>query len=197
MRGRELAGAVAERERDALGAQVAGEERDEVARRVVGPVHVLEHDQQRPALRRAPEQLEHELVQPSLAEAVREARPAVLELEAGQQRGERAARVLVELAELVLERQVAQRRDHGRVGELLAAELEALAVQHEEARLACAGLERADQPGLADARLAGDQRELRSPRRRVLERAIERAQRPVAADDRPARDLAAVLHMCE
>ena len=198
VRGRELAGAVGERERDALGAQVAGEERDEVARRVVGPVHVLEHDQQRPAFRRAPEQLEHELVQPSLAEAVREARPAVLELEAGQQRGERAARVLVELAELVLQRQVAQRRDHGRVGELLAAELEALAVQRRGSPRSRARASSAPtQAGLADARLAGDQRELRSARRRVLERAIERAQRPVAADDRPARDLAAVLHMCE
>jgi len=197
VRGLELAGAVRERERDALGPEVAGEERDEVARRAVGPVEVLEHDQERPAFRRPAEQLERQLVQPALAEAVGEAPPLVFEPQAGQQRGERAARVPVELRELVFQRQLAQRRDHGRVRELLPAELEALPVQDEEPALAPARLERPDQAGLADPGLARDQREPRISRRRGPERVVERAQRPVAADDRPAGDLAAVLHTRE
>ncbi len=192
---RELAGAVRQRERDPLVAQVAGEERHEVARRRVGPVHVLEHDEQRPARRRAAEQVEHQLVQPALPEPIREARPAAFE--AGEQHGERAAGVVVEVVELLPERQRPQRRDHGRVRELLAAELEALAVQDEEAQLAPARLERADEAGLADPRLAGDQGELRSALQHGVEHAAERLQRRVAADDRPARHLAAGLHKCE
>ena len=155
---------------------------------------VLEHDQQRPRRRRPAEQLQRELVQPALPEAAGDAPPALFGPQPRQQRRERAARVVVERP--VVERQLAQRRDHRRVRELLAAELEALAVQHQEPGLAAAGLELADQPRLADPGLAGDQRELRRTRRGVLEQARERAQRLVAADDRPARDLAAV-HRCE
>ena len=130
MLARKLAGAVRERERDRLGAQVAGQERHEVPRRAVGPVDVLEHDQQRPA---SPPPGRAARARARTAgpartgrrRAVRRPRPQPRE-----QRRECAARVVVERP--VVERQLAQRRDHGRVRELLAAELEALAVQHEE-----------------------------------------------------------------
>ena len=70
-------------------------------------------------------------------------------------------------------------------------------MQDEEAQLAPARLERADEAGLADPGLAGDQGELRSALQHGVEHAAERLQRRVAADDRPARHLAAGLHKCE
>jgi hypothetical protein len=87
--------------------EVAGQERDEVPRRAVRPVHVLQHDQQRPSRRRPAELLEHQLVQPALAEAAGHAPPAALEPQPRQQGGERAARVVVEVILLLVERQLA------------------------------------------------------------------------------------------
>ena len=46
----ELAGAVGQHQREPLVAQVAGQELDQVTRRAIGPVDVLEHDRQRRAL---------------------------------------------------------------------------------------------------------------------------------------------------
>ena len=96
--GRELAGAVGERERDALGAQVAREEREEVARRAVGPVHVLEHDQQRRVLLgRRPSRLSTSSYSRPWPKRPRSA------ARAGPRRGRRGSRAASALARVLVE----------------------------------------------------------------------------------------------
>ena len=70
--GVELAGPIRQEDGDPLRPQVAGEELDQIARRAVGPVDVLEHDRERLALvRDACELLQQSLAQPSLTVAAR------------------------------------------------------------------------------------------------------------------------------
>ncbi len=161
-------------------------------------MEVLENDQERPAVAREPaEQVEQQLAQPALAVAVGEPRRAGagrVEPEARQQRGELGAGVVVERVREPVVRDGPQRGDHWRVGELLAAELDRLAVQHEHAAFARARLQLRGQPRLADARLPGEHQHARGAVRRLGEQGVERAQLIVAPDDRPARDPATLFH---
>ena len=120
-----------------------------------------------------PEQLEQQLVELG-------GRSARARRRAGEHGGERAARLLGQRLELRREpvrREPAQRGDDRRVGQRLAAELDALAVQHEAVR----ALHLRHQPRLADARLTREQDH--GGRRR--ERVLQLAQRGVTSDQRP------------
>ena len=129
---------------DPLAAQVAREEHEQRQRRRIGPVDVLEHEQHR---RGAGEQVEQQLVQPRGAAA------------AGslprQHRTEHAARLRRQVLEQIVDGQPAQRGGDRRVGQFVAAELQALAVQHVEPALARRRLDLPHEPRLADPGLAG------------------------------------------
>ena len=192
----QLVGAVGDDEAERLLARAAHEERDEVARRAVGPVQVLDREQHRPGAARS---------RSSSASIASNRRP-------WRAAGSSSARVPVPpssgsssaSALRVGRRQVAgpralgghpagerpQRGDQRRVRDLRAAELEALAEQHARAALARAGLELAQQPRLADARLAADEDERRAAGRGAVERVAQQLQLGAAADERGGADAA-------
>jgi hypothetical protein len=96
--------------------------------------------------------------------------PAEVGQDAEQRLEQSCLRVAASVVEeLVDRRHGAQRVDERRVGEDGAAELQAVPDEH--ARVGGGGtrLELADQPRLADAGLAGDERERREPVQRVVE----------------------------
>ena len=89
----------------------------------------------------------------------------------------------MERGQLLVE--VGQRRHQRGERERLAAELHALAVQHEEPA-ARVPFELPREPGLSDAGLAGQQHDLRMPELRRGEHVVEQPKRLVPADDRLA-----------
>ena len=187
--GQQLLGAVRDGNGDPLGAQVAREERQQVARRAVRPVQVLERDQDGRALgREAREQPQQDLVQPRLPE--RAPGPGAGRRRSGghrvgQQDVERLARLGGDGPVLG---QPAQRRGDRCVRELLAAELDAFAVQHEEPARPRLGLERLQQARLADAGLAGHQRDPRASRGRLGQAFLQGAELLLAPEHDSARD---------
>ena len=175
----QLVGAIGDDEAERLLARAAHEEGDEVARRAVGPVQVLDREQHRAGAPETLEQREQRLEQPALAGAglLVGARPGPAELR--QQLRERVARrrgqgfgPLCALGgEAAGERP--QRGDQRCVRDLRAAELEALPEQHARPAGTRAGLDLAQQPRLADARLAPDEDERGPARRGALERGAQ------------------------
>ncbi len=154
----QLVGPVGRDDDDPLGPQAAGEEAEEGAGRVVGPVDVLDPEQRRALGAEPRDQLEEGVEEPPL-------RLAALALGLGRGLADRRVEA-GELGpggagELVEDRragplQRAQRRDQRRVGELVVAELDAGATDHRGAVLLRPGDHLAQQPRLADAGLAGD-----------------------------------------
>ena len=133
----QLVGSVRHDQAERLLARAAHEERDEVARRAVGPVDVLERQQHRAGAAEPLEQREQRLEQAALARArlLVGARADATQL--GQQLGERVARARRQLRRGVRAHAARERAQCGhqrRVGDLRAGELQALAEQH--ARLA-------------------------------------------------------------
>ena len=175
----QLVGAVGDDEAERLLARAAHEEREEVARRAVGPVDVLERQQHRAGASELLEQRQHRLEQAALAGARLLVGACADAAQLGQQVGERVARARRELLGRVRAhpaRERPQRGDERRVRDLRAAELEALAQEHARIARTRARLHLAQQPRLADARLAGDEHERRPPAGGALQRAFE--QRP-------------------
>jgi hypothetical protein len=104
-----------------------------------------------------------------------------------QQLGERVARARRQLRRGVRAHAARERAQCGhqrRVGDLRAGELQALAEQHARLARVRARLELAQQARLADARLAGDERERRAARGGPLQRALEQLELGRAADER-------------
>ena len=198
----QLVGAVGDDEAERLLARAAHEERDEVARRAVGPVEVLDRQQHRPGAAEPLEQREHRLEQAALAGArlLVGARAGAAQL--GQQLGERVAggdRQRLGLLGREAARERAQRGDERRVGDLRAAQLEALAEQHARAARARAGLELA--AAAASCRRPTRRRRTRTPAGPPAARssaASEQLELGAAADERgrgdPARHAPIVAH---
>ncbi|GAA2842788.1 hypothetical protein GCM10020220_034830 [Nonomuraea rubra] len=140
------------------GHQVARQEDQQVDAGLVGPVQVLQHEDEGPPLGRPLDQQQHLLEQPGPPQ-VRQ----FLDLsQLGQQPGQAPAPAARHEAGAVLPDQAAQHRDERRVRH---ATRIGPAFGHERVH---PGGELADQPRLADARLADDQHDARStlPRRR-------------------------------
>ena len=184
----QLVGAVGRDHEHALGPQAAGEEDEEGARRAVGPVDVLEHERERLLAAEVVEQREQRLEQPRLA-LRRLAAVLRLRAELREQGGELRARAGGQLVEhgVAVARERAQDAHDRRVGQLLLAELDALAERDARAALAGAACELGQHPRLADARLAGDEGERRVPARRVAQRGLELCKLGRAADQPAAR----------
>ena len=187
----QLVGPVAGDHQHLLAAQRGREVDEERARRAVGPVEVLDRQQQAVLAAEPLEQLQQALEQarlggrrllrpfgalalPQAGEHVREAGAG-----GGSQRVQRG---------VAGARERAQGGDDRRVGQLALAELDALAAEHAHPVLARGALELAEQPRLADARLAGDERDRRLARARVGQPGLELGQLVVAADERGAGD---------
>ena len=196
----QLVGAVGRDDEDALGPQAAPEEDEEGAGRAVGPVDVLEHERERLLAAEVVEQREQRLEQARLAErrlgAARRlgiggrGRGAAAELR--EQRGELGADARGQRVEdgVALARERAQDAHDRRVGQLLLAELDALADLHATARLPRPARELGQEAGLAYARLTRDEGERRPAIRRVAERGLE------LRELRHAPDQAAAGHAC-
>ena len=167
-----------------LGRERGGEEAEERARRRVGPVQVLDHQQHGGLARQPVEHREQRLEDPRLV-----ARAALVPAdrggEPGQQRGQLGPDVVGERVEhrVRVAHQRAQRGDQRGVGQLALAELDALAAQHARAVGGRARLELGDEPALADARLADHEGERRLPARRIGERGLELRELQRAAHD--------------
>ena len=189
----QLVGAIRDDQAQRLLARAAHEERDEVARRAVRPVQVLDRQQHRARAPEPVEQREQRLEQPALARARLLVGAGADAAELGQQLGEGVAGRRRQCLGL-LGREPARERPQGahqrRVRDLRAAELQALAEQHARALLPRAGLELAQEPGLADARLAAHERERRAPGPGALERRAQQLELGAATDERGGADAA-------
>ena len=186
----QLVGAVGDDQRQRLRARAAHEEGQEVARGLVGPVQVLEHQHDGLDAAEPLDQRQQRLEHARLVAAVAVLRGGVRRAELRHQLRERGARggrqpvgdVGAALGQLAGDR--AQRVDQRRVRDRGAAQLQAVADEHARAGVAGAGFELGDEPALADAGLAGDEGEGGNARRRAAERAVESGELVRAADER-------------
>ncbi len=154
----QLVGAVREHEQDLRVVQAAHEQRDQLERRAVGPVQVLEHDHERPVAPGARDGAEHELEQlRGLGPLARQRRVIGIELgHEPRQLRPRVAEQRVELRRRDLMRERPQRLGQRGQRHRVAAELDAAAGDHASARRHRRAGRLFDEPGLADARLAAD-----------------------------------------
>ena len=184
----QLVGAVGGDDEHPLGPQAAREEDEERARRAVGPVDVLEHERERLLAAQQVEQRQQRLEQPRLA-LRRLAGRARLAAELGEQRRELGAGAGGELVEnrVALAREPAQDADDRRVGELLVAELDALADRDAGAAVGRPAGELGDRARLADARLARHEGERGAAVGGVAQRGLELGELRRAPDQPAAR----------
>ena len=175
----QLVGAVGGEQQDALLAGVAHEEGQEVARRPVGPVDVLEDEHERLRLGQAPQQREQQLEHAPLRG--RRLRGGGVELGEQRREADRAPAQLVGA-------QPPQGADDRREGQLAVAEVDAVAGEHARALFAGAGGELRDQPRLADARLAGDEHDRGPPVGGALQSGAEPGQLALAPHELRTRD---------
>ena len=168
----QLVGAVGRNHEHALGPQAAAEEDEEGAGGAVGPVDVLEHERERLLAAEMVEQRQERLEQARLAErrlvrAQRLGPGAVAKLgEEGGELGADAGGQRVEDGVALAGERAQDAHDRG-VGQLLLAELDALADRDARARVPRAAGELGHHAGLADARLTRDEGQGWPPSRRV------------------------------
>ena len=181
----QLVAAVGADHEDVLAAQRAGEEDEEVARRAVGPVEVLDDEDGGVVAAEAVEQGEQRLEEPRLRGDLADVGGRRLRAaELGQELGEVVAAGAEGVEDGVAgAHERAQRGDDRRVGQLAGAELDALA--EEDARAAVRGARRelVDEAGLAHARLAGDEGEVGDPAPRLLQQVRQLGELRLTADE--------------
>ena len=190
----QLVAAVGADEQHALVAHAAQQRREELERRAVGPMQVLDREQDGRVGRQAVEQPAQHAEQPGLGERVAgrgrialRRRRAPLGHEPRQLAARRADQRLEGLRrELAFE--PSQRRGDGRIGQLAGAEGGALAAQHARPAIGGAPLELAQQPRLADARLAADEGRARHAALGSREGRLEARELRCATDELRARD---------
>lgn len=167
--------------------EAGGEEREEVASRVVGPVGVVEPEHHRPFLGHRFEQGEERL-EGTVAVAVVGRRRVRVDLR--DQLGEPGAGGGGEAVEdaVVLADQAAQGGDQRRVGQFVVAELDALAADRAAAAFAGAVEEGVEQAGLANARLARQERQRGRPGGGLVERGLQLGELGGSADQAACAD---------
>ena len=194
----QLVGAVAERDQHALVGEVAPEEGEEVAGRAVGPVDVLDDQDDGRVAAEAVDRRQQRLEEPRLGLAVglvallvaggRSVGVVGGVVQARQQRRQLVARGGRQLQQrgVAGPDQRPQRADQRRVRQLAVAQLDALAAEHPRAVVARVARQLAEQPRLPDARLAGHERQRRAAGIGVAHGLHERRELVVAADQAAA-----------
>ena len=191
----QLVGAVGRDDEDALVPQAAREEDEECPGRAIGPVDVLEHERERPLAAELLEQREQRLEQARLAER-RLVGPQLLgaggrgaRTELGEEGGELGASARGELVEdgIAFAGERAQHAHDRCVGQLLVAELDALADLHATARLPRPPRELGQEAGLAYARFTRDEGQGWVSSGRVAEGGFELRELGHAPDEPAAR----------
>ena len=187
-----LVGAVGDDRQHALRRHRAGEEGEERPRRAVRPVDVLEQQQDGLLAAETVEEREQRLEQAALGGAgdlVRAAH-AARDVDLRQQRGQLDVRGVRQVVDrrVVIARERPQRGDERRVGQLALPQLDALAPEHARAGLAGAVAQLGHEPGLADAGLAGHERERRAAVGGLGERRFELRELGRPADQARAGD---------
>ena len=167
----DLVAAVGGHDRHALIPQPSRQEGDEVERRLVGPMEVLERQQHGRRRRRALEQVEHERMQRG------DGPQEELRARRADQRRRRPA-VVAQLPQRVDER---KQRDRSLL------DRRALSAQHARARSARPGDQLGEQPALAHAGLAAHEGDARHAIRGTAQRCDELVQLVRAPDEDPAR----------
>ena len=157
-----LVGAVGREQQNRPVVEVVREEDDEIERRRIGPVQILEHEQHRCGSRALGEQRERLLEHPQL----------------------RARRLPVDLPRLS---ERTQGLDERLVRQLRADEIDRAPEEHLEPGVAGAARELGREPRLADARLSGDEDGRAASRLRRGERALELPELACASDEHLAR----------
>jgi hypothetical protein len=187
--------AVGDHHQEPLAAQVPAQEREQVAGGPVGPVQVLQNQDQRGLLAQASQQSEQQLEQPSLRGLARWVR-AIRLSQGGQQACELRPGGADQLADRFhadLTEQVAQDLDDGGVGQSAIADGHAAADEHPHPGAGAAAGAFRDQARLADTGLAPHQDDGRISVCGPLPGRLEELQLLCAADEGGARDAAAHL----
>jgi hypothetical protein len=158
-----LVAAVGEEHHHALGAQAAGQERDERARGAIGPVHVFEDQHRRLRLPKEVQQLQHRFEQAQLRRGIVALGYLHLVVQTGYQRRQLRPAALAQLVEdwVAGADQRPQCAQQGRVGKLGIALLDGFAPEDDRI-VGVALLELPYQPGFADARLTAEQHQRRT-----------------------------------
>ena len=184
----QLVGPVGADDHDPLRAERAREEAHEAARGAVGPMQVLDHEQQAVLLGHRVEHRQQRLEDPHLLGL--RGLLARLAAEHGQDRREIRELALGQAVEgrVAVACDPAQRPHERGVGQLALAELHAVAAQHARARVARGAHQLAGQARLADAGLARHQRERRSARGAGLECPAQLTKLGGATDEARAGD---------
>nr|BFE85886.1 hypothetical protein GCM10020093_084870 [Planobispora longispora] len=167
----QVVGAVGEDHQDRRGAQVAAEEGDQVAAGAVGPVDVLDDQQDGTVLGQALQEVEDLLEEPRAGGLALRGVAGLAEL--GQQPGQVAGPAVGQerrhLLGALLADELADHRGERRVGQALGGELHAAADQHVRAVALGAFGEARDQPGFADPCFAPEKHGRRGLLARLLE----------------------------
>ncbi len=172
--------------------EVALEEDQQVERRAIGPVQVLDDEEHRGRRGQVLEQPEQQLEQP----ARRHRLGVVSRLvgrQAGHQRaqlGDRGAEQLDQLVVADLVAQPAQRLDHRSQGHAVLAQLDAPAEEHDEPTGLGVRRHHRQQPGLADAGLPGHDHHRSLTPHGAGQRVVERRQLRPSTDETGAGDAA-------
>ena len=180
----QVVGPVAADQRDPLPVQHPGQERDQVPGGGVGPVQVLQHEQDGRRGRQLGEQAEHaaEHLLPGQARAVRVGDGPLAALRQQPAQGRARAERVADPGGLG---GAAQRVGQRQVGHAVA-QLGALPGQHGEAPAGGQPGDLADQAGLAHPGIAADQRDHRPARLGVVEQVEQAAELAVAPDHTPS-----------
>ena len=185
----QLVAAIGGDQQQRLAAQVADQEREQVAGRAVGPVQVLDGDDQRRELAQPRERAEQQLEQPPL---LRRPAPCPQAPSSPGCRCASAGRAGPSTASSASPSSSCPSPRStpatGASGSSPVAELDAGAREHAGAAGARPLGELGQQAGLADAGLAGDEHRARRPAAGRRERGLERAELLRAADEDGARD---------
>jgi hypothetical protein len=195
----ELVGAVGRDQDDPLVPQTTSDERQQIPRRAVGPVDVLDDEHHRLALAQALEQDEETIEQARLGPLGRRlgAGLGAAGDELGDEPTELPRRRVDQAGEDggVRDPEEAAKRlgDRGERQSLLRAQADASAVEHEAARVTGAVRELTDEAALADSRLPADENDGRRAAFGPFERCLERAHLGHPADQDRARESGAHL----
>ena len=174
----ELVRPISRNQVDALPAQIASQEREQVASRAIGPVHVLEHERERIGARETAQETEDQLEQPTLRHRRRRTPVLFAGLELGKQRREFLS---AERCQLLTRRWIelpharTQRLDERAERKPSLLQVQAAAHETDCADRLDAREELLDQPGLPDSGLARDHERRRAP---LVDRLEARRQQP-------------------